>query len=241
MSEVNVQEPVLQVMELKQAIGQQEILQGINLKLHAGECLGVFGVRAAGKSTLLNILAGIDRFSSGEVEILGCNIQKEQSFKKGIGLITQEKSLFQDLRAGDNLDFIATLKNASLNNMDSILKELDLLDYLREPVNMLEAGVYQRLAMACALLGEPRILIADELINDIDLYSRKLVLQVLQKFIRQGGACIWAFSNMELYHYMYRIAWLEEGLVTIYEPVKAWSKWNEQLQAINIDVGECHV
>ena len=75
MSEVNVQEPVLQVVELKQAIGQQEILQGINLKLHAGECLGVFGVRAAGKSTLLNILAGIDRFSSGEVEILGCNIQ----------------------------------------------------------------------------------------------------------------------------------------------------------------------
>lgn len=219
-------ETVIEIRDLVQKIGKKTVLGGLSFTVHRGECLGIFGFRGAGKTSLLHVIAGIDKFSSGTVEVLGGNINKTQGYKKHLGLVTQEASLFQDLTAGENLDYIATLKNASLENIESVLDRLELKDYLREPASRLEPGIYQRLSLVCALLGSPQLLLTDELIKDIDLYSRQLIVKEMELYIKQGGSCACAFTNVEFAPYMSRVAWLDNGLMSFYEPGEFQDKIN---------------
>lgn len=230
--------PLVKVANLKQVIGRKNVLDGLSFELSGGECLGLFGPRGAGKTTLLHILAGIDRFKSGSVEITGCDIGKCETFKKQLGLVTQERSLFKDLNAYENLEFISVLKDAGKGNIPELIKRFELDSILGEPADTLDAGIYQRLSMACALLNEPLLLIADDLINDIDPYSKRIVLNELNRFISGGGSCIWGFSRVEFCSLTSRVGWLENGLVTLYSPREAQELWESRIRLIEQQSGE---
>ncbi|MGI9862817.1 ABC transporter ATP-binding protein [Moorella naiadis] len=225
-------ETIIAVKDLTQKIGQKTVLDGLALEVRAGECLGIFGMKGSGKTTLLHILAGIDRFTSGKVEVTGMDVQKNEGFKKYLGLVTQERSLFHDLNAAENLDFIATLKNAGRENIARLIKALELGEVLNQPAGGLEAGPYQRLALACALLNNPRLLLADELIGAIDLDSRRIILRELKNFLAAGGTCIWAFGNTEFLPHVGQIGWLEQGKLALYQPAAALVQWNARLQSL---------
>lgn len=230
--------PVIKVKDLTQRIGKKNVLDGLSFEVYSGECFGLFGVRGAGKTTLLHILAGIDRFKSGSVEVLGCDIRKGEVFKKHLGLVTQERSLFRDLNVYENLEFISVLKNSGRENVLAAVKRFELEDFLGEPVSTLNAGIYQRLSLACALLNMPKLLIADDLINDLDIYSRHVILRELKAFISGGGACIWGFSRIEFCAEMSRIGWLENGLLTLYTPRDANEQWNSRLRSLGQQNGD---
>ena len=222
-------EPVIKVENLVQKMGRKILLKGISFEVFPGECLGIFGTRGTGKTSLLHILAGVERFTSGQVEVLGSNVRKSEKFKRDVGLVTQQKSLFLDMTVGENLDFIAALKKASRADVLEMIERYELNSFLSEPITSLDPiGVFQRLSLACAMLNRPKVLIADELIKDIDLYSRNLILRELERFQAEGGTCICAFSNMTFCHYMSRVGWLESGEMTLYEAKGAQAEWNRQ-------------
>lgn len=221
-------EPVVRVNNLVQKIGPRTVLQGISFTVPPGECLGVFGSRGAGKTSLLHILAGVDRFTSGQVEILGADIRKTENFKRHLGLVTEENSMFTDLTVGENLDFIAALKSASRSDALEMLERYELREHLSELVTAINSGVLQRLAMACAMLNRPRLLLVDDIMNNIDLYSRHLLLRELQQFQAGGGTCICSFSSVDFFRYVTRVAWLEDGRLSLYEPEAARAEWERQ-------------
>ncbi|HOV79182.1 MAG TPA: ABC transporter ATP-binding protein [Bacillota bacterium] len=223
--------PVIRVKDLTQGNGQKNILDGLSFEVYGGECFGLFGVRGAGKTALLHILAGIDRFKSGSVEILGCDIRKSEAFKRRLGLVTQERSLFRDLNVYENLEFISVLKNTEKENVLAAVKRFELEDFLGEPVGTLDAGIYQRLSLACALLNMPRLLIADDLISDVDTYSRHVISRELKTFLSGGGTCVWGFSRIEFCAEMNRIGWLENGSLTLYTPRDASEQWDSRLRS----------
>ena len=225
-------ETIVAVKNLTQKIGKKTVLDGLTMEVGAGECLGIFGMKGSGKTTLLHILAGIDRFTSGKVEVAGVDVRKNDGFKKKLGLVTQERSLFHDLSAAENLDFIAALKNAERENITRLIEALELGEVLNQPAGSLEAGPYQRLALACALLNDPRLLIADELTGAIDLDSHRIILRELKNFLAGGGTCIWAFSNAEFLRHAGRVGWLEKGKITFYQPAEALARWNDRLQSL---------
>ncbi len=216
---------VIAVQNLVQKIGRKLVLNDVSFTVEKGECFGVFGTRGKGKTTLLHILAGIDRFKSGSVLVAGVNVQKNESFKKKLGLVTQQPSLFPDLSTVENLDFIATIKEADKTKIARLVQDFELEDYLKQPVTMLDAGVYQRLSLACALLNEPEILIIDELINDVDMYSRKILIREVKKFLAAGSTVVWGFSNPDYLHHMDKVAWLNDGKLTVISPEQAREKW----------------
>jgi len=218
--------PVVEVENLFQKIGRQDIINGISFSIAAGKCMGIFGMRGTGKTTLLHIIAGIDRFTSGRVKVMGMDIKKNKAFKKHIGLVTQAKSLFKDLKVGENLDFMTVLKSADKQNIKMLIAKFELEAYLNCPVASLDYGVYQRLALACALLNSPRLLILDEPVKDIDLYSRYVLIREIKEFLQNGGRCICGISNIELCEYMDQVGWLEKGIITIYTPEAAVDNWN---------------
>lgn len=230
--------PLIKVDGLTQEIGRQKVLDGLSFELFGGECLGLFGPRGAGKTTLLHILAGVDRFKAGSVEILGCDARVSEAYKQQLGLVTQERSLFRDLKVYENLEFISVLKNAGGGNLPGLVNRFELQEVLGEPVGRLHAGFYQRLSLACALLNSPRLLIADDLINDIDPYSQRIILKELNSFIAGGGACIWGFSRIEFCAAASRVGWLESGLLTLYSPQEAQELWENRLRLFDEQSGE---
>lgn len=221
-------EPVIKVNNLVQKIGRKILIKGITFEVLPGEWLGIFGTRGAGKTSLVHILAGVDRFKSGQVEILGWNIRKTEKFKRRLGLVTQESSMFRDMTVVENLDFIAALKEASRADVREMIKRYELNDFLSKPVTTLDIGVLQRLSLACAMLNRPEVLIVDEIIKDIDLFSRNLILRELQQFQADGGTCVSTFSSFPVCEYVNKVAWLEGGEMTIYEPEAAQAEWSSQ-------------
>lgn len=218
----------LRVIDLHQKIGKKPILTGVSFTVGVGECFGIFGTRGVGKTTLLHTLAGIRRYKVGQVEVLGYDPRKTDVFKRSLGVVTQEPSLFHDLRVIENLDFMATLKQAKGQDIERVIEQFELRDYLRQSAEALEAGPYQRLSMACALINSPVLLVIDELIKDIDLYSRRLLLRELNRFVQAGGTCIWGFSQIEQCLLMHRVGWLENGQLTELEPQETLEKWQQQ-------------
>ena len=230
--------PILEAIDLHKFFGKKKVLDGVSLNVYPGECLGIFGLRATGKTTLLHMLVGLDRPSAGVVKIMGLDIRKGDRYKALVGLVTQEKSLFQDLTVAENLDFIASLKGAPQGNITSLIDKFYLQDYLQMAVNSVDAGVFQRLALACALLNAPQLLILDEPVKDIDLYSQHLIRRIIQEFLSQGGACIYGFSNMESSKNMHRVGWLDNGRITVYEPAEALQIWDSLIHSYNNIDGE---
>jgi len=221
-------EPIIKVSNLVQKRKHRTILQEISFEVPPGEWWGVFGTKSSGKTTLMHILAGIAPFSSGLVEILGMDASKSEKFKRYLGLVTEENSLFQDMTVAENLDFIAVLKNASRNDVQEMIERFELQEYLNEPLNFLKKGVLQRLALACAILNHPKVLIADELMENIDLYSQSIILRELKSFKAGGGTCLWAFSTIDFCKYVERVIWLEDGKMTLFKPEEALQEWDRQ-------------
>lgn len=221
-------EPVVIVKDLVQKRRNKVLFNGLNLEIHRGELFGLYGVRGSGKTALLHILAGVDSFSSGHVEVLGQDTRRGESFKKDLGLVTQQPSLFEDLNAAENLDFIATLKGCRRENGLDLIRRLELQDFLHEPLHRLQPGLYQRLALACALLNKPSLLIADELINCLDPFSSAVIKNELAGFLAGGGTCVWAFSDINLCSSMSRIGWLEDGELSFFLPEEALKFWENQ-------------
>lgn len=219
--------PILSVNHLVQKRGRKTVLKDISFDVFAGERFGVFGTRGTGKTALLHILAGVDRFTSGQVQILDFNVQKTEKYKQNLGLVTQERSLFHDMSVAENLDFIAVLKKASHQDIQEMITRFELDNFLSFPVADLDSvGVFQRLSLACALLNHPRILILDDVIKDIDSGSRKIILRELDRFQAEGGTCIWSFSDIHDWSLMNRVGSLAEGEMTLHTPESAQEKWN---------------
>jgi len=233
-------EPAIKIKDLVQKSRKKLLLSGLNLEIHRGELFGLFGPRAAGKTALLHILAGVDRFSAGMVEVFGQDVRRSEKFKKKVGLVTQRPSLFADMNVAENLDFIATLKNCGRASVLDLTRRFELQDLLNEPVQHLKPGPYQRLAVACALLNAPELLIADELINCLEPFSTDVINRELSGFLAGGGTCMWAFNNISLCARMSRIGWLKEGQLAFYQPEEARSVWENQYQAGFVPSGEGH-
>lgn len=219
--------PILSVNHLVQKRGRKTLLKDITFDVFPGERFGVFGTRGTGKTALLHILAGVDRFTSGQVEILDFNVQKTEKYKQNLGLVTQERSLFHDMSVAENLDFMAVLKKASHDDIQEMITRFELKNSLSFPLADLDSvGVFQRLSLACAMLNHPRIIILDDVVKDIDSGSRKIILRELDRFQAEGGTSIWSFSDIHDWDLMNRVGCLAEGNMTIHTPESAHEKWD---------------
>lgn len=222
-------EEIIKVENLIQRSGGKTILDKISFTVKEGEVFGLCGPRGAGKTSLLHILAGIDRFASGNVEVLGCNIRKTEKFKREVGLVTQVPSLFMDLSAGENLDFLAALKSASRKSVKETAERLELGEVLRQRARKMLPGAYQRLSLACALLNHPRLLLLDNFADNLDGESLRLIFEEISRFHGEGGTIVAVLTRPEFFSLAGRIGFFEQGRMQVMESEAAAALWREQM------------
>ncbi len=185
---------------LVRRFGAVEALAGLGFEVRAGELYGLVGPDGAGKTTTLRALAGLIALDGGEVRVLGRDPSRAE-VRERLGMMPQRYSLYGDLSVAENLAFFSRLyalpRPVYRARADRLLA-LTRLDRFRDRrAEALSGGMYKKLALACALLHEPEVLLLDEPTTGVDPVSRRELWALLHEFVQGGMAVLVSTPYMD--------------------------------------------
>ena len=178
-------------------MGEVEIaaLNGVNFSVDKGECVVIVGASGAGKSTILNILGGMDTATSGQIIVDGKRIDNYNdrdliTYRRyDIGFVFQFYNLVQNLTAKENVELATKICENPLD-IDDIMKEVGLENRKDNFPAQLSGGEQQRVAIARALAKNPKLLLCDEPTGALDYNTGKAILKLLQRTCREMGMTV---------------------------------------------------
>jgi ABC-2 type transport system ATP-binding protein len=177
--------------------GKVEAVCGLNLEIHSGECFGLLGPNGAGKTTTIEILEGLLAPTSGHVSILGRTWQdNEREMREWLGISLQETRLSEKLTVRETIELFASFYREPRSS-DEVLEQLQLTEKADSWVGKLSGGQRQRLAVATALVCNPKILFLDEPTTGLDPQSRRQLWDIIRTFQRDGGTVLLTTHYMD--------------------------------------------
>jgi ABC-2 type transport system ATP-binding protein len=207
---------VLRSREVARRFGTQIALEPTDIEVRAGEALALIGANGAGKSTLLALLAGALEPSAGLIERVD---------EVRVGWVPQQAAFYDRLTARENLELFGRLEGEP--DHAAVAEEL-LVRFevpADRPAHTLSVGNRQRLNVALALLGAPRVLLLDEPTAALDPGQRRRLWETVTALREDGGAVVFATQNLEeLELYADRVAVLQRGRLTFVGPTAEYGK-----------------
>ncbi|SHH67590.1 ABC transporter ATP-binding protein [Clostridium intestinale] len=160
---------IVETKNLVKVFNKVKSVDSVNLKIKEGEIYGFLGPNGAGKSTTIKMLLGLIRANSGEVYIFGKSIKENrEEILKNIGALVESPSYYGHLTAYENLDILKRMLKLNKEEIEEKLKLVNLWEERNKKVNEFSLGMKQRLGIAQALMGNPKLLILDEPTNGLD-------------------------------------------------------------------------
>ena len=207
MSKINIK-----ISNLKKSFehmnGSITLFKNFNLKIKEGELVALVGPSGSGKSSLLYLLALLDKPTNGKIILNNINTNKLTNFKKdeirrkNISIIFQDNNLLTDFTAIENVKMPLIIKSESKEiikkKAEKILKEMKILDRSNHFPNQLSGGEQQRVAIARALISETNIILADEPTGNLDYRTSKEIFSLFLKLKKLKKTIIFATHNREL-------------------------------------------
>jgi ABC-2 type transport system ATP-binding protein len=191
----------LEARRMAKRFGAVEALAGMTFEVRAGELYGLVGTDGAGKTTAIRALSGLLDLDSGEARVLGMDPRSGGEVREALGLLPQQYSLYRDLTVWENLTFFARLyvlpREVFRRRAERLLQITRLDRFLDRRADQLSGGMYKKLALAAALLHEPKVLLLDEPTNGVDPVSRRELWALLHEFVQGGMAVLVSTPYMD--------------------------------------------
>ena len=229
MNEVNGKDPLVQVVEVVKSFpvggGQVTVLKGISFDVQAGEFVTIVGPSGNGKSTLLNMITGIDRPTDGKVIVTGREIQKMSENKlaawrgQHVGIVFQFFQMLPALSLLQNIilpmDFTKKYSRREKHERAmNLLETVGLADQAHKLPSMVSGGQQQRAAIARALANDPDLLVADEPTGNLDTRNANDVFDLFTKLVEQGKTLLAVTHDKELARRVPRVVEIIDGKIT---------------------------
>ena len=177
--------------------GKVEAVRGLNLEIQAGECFGLLGPNGAGKTTTIEILEGLLQPTSGKVSIFGHSWdENDREMREWLGISLQETRLSEKLTVRETIDLFASFYREP-RATEEVMEQLQLTEKADSWVGKLSGGQRQRLAVATALVCNPKILFLDEPTTGLDPQSRRQLWDIIRAFQNHGGTVLLTTHYMD--------------------------------------------
>lgn len=229
MSEVNGKDPLVQVVEVVKSFpvggGEVTVLKGISFDVRAGEFVTIVGPSGNGKSTLLNMITGIDRPTDGKVIVTGQEIQKMSENKlaawrgQHVGIVFQFFQMLPALSLLQNIilpmDFTKKYsRREKRERAMQLLETVGLADQAHKLPSMVSGGQQQRAAIARALANDPELVVADEPTGNLDTRNANDVFDLFTRLVDQGKTLLAVTHDKELARRVPRVVEIIDGKIT---------------------------
>jgi ABC-2 type transport system ATP-binding protein len=209
MSEPDV---AIRVEGLTKRYGAVEAVRGIDLEVRTGEIFGLIGPDGAGKTSTFQVLGGVMQATSGSAELLGRPARQARAY---VGYLTQAFSLYQDLSVAENLRYVGDLRRVPRGDIEArghrYLTMFGMERFTQRLAGRLSGGMKQKLALACALVAEPRVLLLDEPTTGVDPVSRREFWDALAQLSSQGMTILLATPYLDEAERCHRVALMHDG------------------------------
>jgi ABC-2 type transport system ATP-binding protein len=194
---------IITVRNLKKYFGEVKAVNGISFDVRKGEVFGLLGPNGAGKTTTIKILLGLLEPLEGEIRILGLNPEREEvQMKKNVGYVSEEPLIFKSLTPKDLFNFIASIRRLdskeATERVQEYLESLGATEYYEQIIASLSHGNKQKIQIIASVLHEPSLLILDEPISGLDAKSVRVVKEILDLHIENGGSVLFSTHIMEV-------------------------------------------
>ncbi|CUO55605.1 MULTISPECIES: ATP-binding cassette domain-containing protein [Clostridium] len=189
---------VLKIYNITKKYGEQLAVDNVNMTIKKGDIYGFIGQNGAGKTTLIRLITGLIHKSGGEIELLGANEENElNKARTMVGSLIETPSFYTNMTARENLEVSRLVRNIPGKKcIDEVLELVGLKDVEKKKVKNFSLGMRQRLGIANALMGNPKLLILDEPINGLDPMGIVEIRELLKKINKEKDMTILISSHI---------------------------------------------
>jgi ABC-2 type transport system ATP-binding protein len=202
--------------------GAVKAVADLSLTIGTGEMFGLIGPDGAGKTTTIRMICGLLRPDAGAIRVLGIDpVAKHREVTSSVGYLSQRFSLYADLSINENIAFFAEIHGVRdyAARRDRLLELTQLTRFGNRLAGQLSGGMKQKLALACTLIHEPRLIVLDEPTTGVDPVSRREFWKLLSEFLSQGITILMSTPYLDEAERCSRVALLHEGrLLALDEP-----------------------
>ena len=216
-----------------------QALDGVSLEVESGEIFGLIGPDGAGKTTLFRILATLLVPDAGQVRVLGFDpVDEYAAVRRCIGYMPGRFSLYQDLTVRENLEFFASIFGTTIEANYHLIKDIysQLEPFARRRAGQLSGGMKQKLALSCALIHKPELLLLDEPTTGVDAVSRREFWEMLARLQAEGITIFVSTPYMDEANRCDRIALIQKGrILSVDTPDGLTAGYSAPLYAVRAD------
>src|SRR6185503_2634762 len=204
----------IQFQNVVKRYGAVEALRGVTFDVNAGEMFGLIGPDGAGKTTAIRAICGLLHIESGSIRVLGSDpVKQHRQVTASVGYLSQRFSLYGDLSIDENIAFFAEIHGVRDydGRRDRLLEMTQLTKFRDRLADQLSGGMKQKLALACTLVHEPKVIVLDEPTTGVDPVSRREFWKLLSQFLSQGITIVMSTPYLDEAERCSRVAMLHEG------------------------------
>lgn len=224
---------------LTKTYGEVIALKDISLEITRGELFGLIGPDGSGKTSLFRILATLLIPDEGKAWVENLDTRKDyKKIRKITGYMPGRFSLYQDLSVEENLNFYASIFNASIKENYDLIRDIyiQIEPFKKRLAGRLSGGMKQKLALSCALIHKPQVLLLDEPTTGVDAVSRQEFWEMLKKLQEKGITIVVSTPYMDEASLCDRVAFIQKGtLLQVDQPQHIVEGFNRPIAAISAD------
>lgn len=189
---------ILKTYNITKKYGNQIAINNVNMTIKKGEIYGFIGQNGAGKTTLIRLITGLIHKTNGDIELLGASSENElNKARTMVGSLIETPSFYNNMTARENLEVSRRIRNIPGNKcVDEVLELVGLKNIEKKKVKNFSLGMKQRLGIANAIMGNPRLLILDEPINGLDPMGIVEIRELLKKINKEKDMTILISSHI---------------------------------------------